>query len=178
MIEIINFFTIEGDMVAQWLVLVVLVTAITLLVVPIFTSARANVQCALALILSLVGGLWTGTQEVHHWTYNTHPHVMVACGFLSVFSFKLRAPFFLEMEDYEINYAFCFIYVMRIVIEAWGGLIGAEPVWIMTSMLLLLQVFLAWGGLFDGNGRLINNRLTHLRCRAYVGFASVKRLFH
>lgn len=69
-------------------------------------------------------------------------------------------------EDNEVGYALCYIYCIRAMISApiIMGFNWTEFVWVLSMLMLSIQLLLALGEVF-GYGSKINSNLSNFRCR-------------
>lgn len=126
-----------------------------------------NTRCAIALILSLVGGLGLSAYGLEQW----HGLVMCFCILVCVGDFRDRKPTTISLRDNEVNYLLAVIYVVRTFLrlgeEVFSSSLTDEFFWVASMLFLIVQAGLVAGDSFNGISERLNDGIYRIRSNLF-----------
>lgn len=132
----------EGDIITN---AVIVLTWIT-----IVAAAFKNPQCAIAVALSLI----SANLVVHFDVKALHIIVLFVCALITITNLD-------GSESNDVNYAVSLLYAVRIAV--WVPFLiegyGAETFWILSTLLLILQLIIILGSCINGISKRIDDFL-------------------
>ena len=119
-----------------------------------------NRRASVAILISLISGLVLS--EYNLTVY--HPFAMLVGAWFCLVDFKDGKLSALGVAGNEVNHAIVYLYCMRVIVELlrMEGVGGVETMWVITTVMLLIQLSLATGSV-TGYASRLNNFLNFTR---------------